>query len=135
MRVVDASVWVSYLIAEDENHVASFLWLQPLILAGAILVEPSLILPEVSASVRRRLNEAEATSAIDFLQSLPGMVIFDVDARGLAQTTAQIAASVRLTGADSIYVALAYELTLPFYTWDNQIIDRAGGLITVQRPT
>ena len=39
--VVDASVWVSWLIAYDVNHNASLLWIERYIAAGGFLVAPS----------------------------------------------------------------------------------------------
>lgn len=51
----------------------------------------------------------------------------------MAEAT-NIAANLRLRGADSIYVAIAKQLNLPLLTWDNEQLTRAVSIIAAFHP-
>ncbi|MBI2940706.1 MAG: hypothetical protein HYY04_09750 [Chloroflexi bacterium] len=47
---------------------------------------------------------------------------------------AGLAATLRLRGADAIYVALADRLKLPLVTWDQEQLTRARPLVATRTP-
>ena len=53
------------------------------------------------------------------------MVLVDLDHQR-ARLTADVAADLRLRGADATYVAAAQELNLPLVSWDREQIERGA---------
>jgi hypothetical protein len=74
-----------------------------------------------------------ATRALKLLLHLPGLRLVALDRR-LGKANAQLAASAGLRGADAVYAALAQHLSIPLVTWDDEIGQSAGDLVTVMQP-
>src|SRR5262245_21417823 len=122
--VVDASVWVSWLIPADAHDVAGRRWLDEQVGHNVALVIPTLALVEVAGAVARRTGVVDlGLQAAEELRLVPHLrvVSLDLEFGGFA---AQIAAGLRLRGADAVYVATARSLDLPLVTWDGEIVDR-----------
>jgi predicted nucleic acid-binding protein len=116
--VVDASIWVSRLVPQDEHHERCKKWLLQQRAAGVTLVSPSLLLPEVAGAISRRTGDGTlAEQAVQSLQSLPGLRLIEMN-QAVIQTAAQLAASCGLRGADSVYAAVAHQLNIPLATLD-----------------
>ena len=92
-------------------------------------------LAEISSAFTRRPNgsEADGLVALQGILDEPIIVRFDFD-DNLARSAARCAARCRIRAGDALYVALALELGIPLVTWDNELLDRASTLITVQTP-
>ena len=134
MRVVDASVWVSLLVPQDMNHAASRRWLHQYTTDGGVLVEPILLMAEVTGAIARRTGRPElGRRALADILAFPALRLVSVDRR-LGGTAAQLAADYRLRGADAVYVALAQQLAIPLVTWDVEQIDRRQPVIQVGVP-
>jgi len=135
MMVVDASVWVGSLVAEDAHHVASLHWLsQQFADSGATLVAPSLLLPEVAGAVARRTGKLDlAQRILDGLLRFPELELIPLD-EDLSLAAARLAARLCLRGADACYVAVAQVLGLPLVTWDAELQQRAGQVVPVLEP-
>jgi len=132
--VVDASVWVSRLVTDDVFHTASQRWMTQHAQDGGQRVAPALMPAEVVGAISRRTGKPElATRALNHLLKLPGLRLVPLDRR-LGKTAAQLAASAGLRGADAVYAALAQHLSIPLITWDDEIGQRAGALLTVLQP-
>jgi predicted nucleic acid-binding protein len=129
--VVDASVWVSALVARDRHHERSRAWLNRQAGEAALTVTPALALPEIAGAISRRTGQATlATRAVSWLLRLPTLRLVPVDHR-LADDAASLAGRLRLRGADATYVAVAYRLGVPLVTWDDEQRQRAAPLVTV----
>lgn len=134
MIVLDASVWVSRLVPQDEHHVVSRQWVERYVGAGGRLAIPVVMLAEVAGAIARRTGRADlADRAVEGLLHLRAARVVAVDRR-LGRASAQLAAELRLRGADAIYVALAQQLDLPLVTWDREQQTRAAQVITVYTP-
>jgi predicted nucleic acid-binding protein len=132
--VVDASVWVSRLVTDDVFHTASRRWMTHHAQDGGQWVAPALMPAEVVGAISRRTGKPElATRALKHLLQLPGLRLVALDRR-LGKAAAQLAASTGLRGADAVYAALAQHLSIPLVTWDDEIGQRAGALLTVMQP-
>ncbi len=135
MTVVDASVWVSLLVPSDVHHTASHQWFQHYLARDDLLFAPVLLLAEVSAAVCRRTGDPDlARRSTDYLLRVPALRLVPVDQR-LGELAADLAAELRLRGADAVYVAAAHYLNVPLVTWDTEQRERAGKAIVVQTPT
>jgi len=131
---VDASVWVSRLVADDVFHAASRRWFTHHALDGGQYAAPSLMLAEVVGAISRRTGQPElANRALQHLLHLPGLRVVSLDRR-LGKAAAQLAGSAGLRGADAVYAALAQHLAIPLVTWDQEIGQRLGAVLTVLKP-
>jgi predicted nucleic acid-binding protein len=132
--VVDASVWVSRYLIDDEHHQPSYDWLTRMGKQTVLLASPLLLLPEVSGAVTRRAGDGLlAMRCIRELETLPYTRLFALTAER-AHKAAVIAADVRVIGADATYVALADQLAMSLVTWDRQQRERAPSTIIVSSP-
>ena len=130
--VLDASIWVSRLVSQDEFHVAVKIWMEEQREAGVQFVSPALLLAEVGGAISRRTNDpALGKRAIVRLESLPGLRLVEMD-KELVHEAAMLAAKLGLRGADSLYVAVAHKLNLPLVTFDIDQRERAKDHVTIQ---
>ncbi|MGH7301490.1 MAG: type II toxin-antitoxin system VapC family toxin [Candidatus Rokuibacteriota bacterium] len=131
---MDASVIVSRLVRHDANHEASRQWLTRHIAAGGLLITPALLLPEVAGAVARRTGRPRlARRAVNAVLRLPELRLVPVD-DVLAREAASVAGTLRMRGADAVYIAIAAGLRLPLVTWDTEQRDRAARLVEVLIP-
>jgi len=134
MIVIDASVWLSFLIQQDVNHAATKPWLTQVLLSKTPIAAPILLLAEVGGAMSRRLGSPDmGEKAVNRLLSIPTLHLVDMD-HTLGITTSQIAARYRLRGADAYYVAVAAQLNVPLVSWDREHIERTKGFITTIFP-
>lgn len=132
--VVDASVWVSSLLVNDRNHVSASNWINNHIAGNGLVVAPILIVVETGAAIARATqNPSLARNAISHLYTLPSVRLAALDQQLIADA-ADIAVMYIIKGADSIYVALAAQLSLPLVTFDQEQLTRPAGIITTMMP-
>lgn len=134
MIVIDASVWISFLIQQDINHAATQPWLSGVLRRKIPIAAPILLLAEVGGAISRRLGHVEiGEMAINQLLSIPTLQLIHMDhAQGIEAS--RIAAQYRLRGADAFYVAVAAYLKVPLISWDNEHLNRISDLITTYTP-
>ena len=129
--VLDASVWISRLVSQDEFHAAVKSWMEEQREAGVQFISPALLLAEVGGAISRRTGEPVlAKRAITQLENLLGLRLVEMD-NELVRQAAKLAAELGLRGADSVYVAVARRLDLPLVTFDVDQRERAGERIAV----
>ena len=133
MIVVDASVWVSYLLPSDINHEVSRRWLATRLTEGQIVVAPVLLLAEVGGAIARQTRPQLGQRAVDRLLQLPSLRLVSID-HALGIRAARTAVERQLRGADALYVETAATLNIPLVSWDRQQLDRAAELIQVYVP-
>ncbi len=131
---VDASAWVSRILASDDNHEAASAWLDKHIADGGSLVAPELLVVEVAAAIGRQTGRAAmARQFAHRLYDLPIMSLVPTDTTLLKQS-ADMAASLRLRAGDAIYAAVAAQLDVPLVAFDKELLVRTEGVITTMRP-
>jgi len=134
MIAVDASVWVSGFTLRDAFHDVSRSWLATQHAQNNLLAIPVICLAEVSGAIVRVTGfSEEGERVVDQIFAQSNLRILPVDHR-LGLEAAQLAAQLRLRGADAVYVALARRLNIPLATWDQELLQRAGQVVTVQQP-
>ena len=134
MIVVDASVWMSYLVRSDTNHRVSHAWLSGILSGGRAVVAPILLLAEVGGAIARVMGRPElGAAAVDRLLSVPNLRLVAIN-HELGIQIARLAAEQRLRGADACYVAVAAALGIPLVSWDRAQLDRAGEAVRGYTP-
>jgi predicted nucleic acid-binding protein len=128
--VVDASVWVARLVSEDVFHEPVKAWMFARLEDGDQFLAPSLLLAEIGGAISRRTTSSFGLKAIEYLQSLPGLQLVEME-DSLLREAAHLAAELGLRGADSTYVAVAARLDLPLITLDVDQRERARKRVTV----
>ena len=134
MIVVDASVWVSYLVEQDVHHTISRRWLADVLNRSEATVAPGLLLAEIAGAVAGRTADPRlAHKAVELVTATPGLRLVTGEPK-LAILAARLAADLRLRGPDAFYIAVAHQLNIPLVTWDKEQLDRAARLITTSTP-
>lgn len=132
--VVDASVWVSRYVPRDEHHRPSRRWLAARLEAGTIFAAPTLLPLEVASAIARRTGSApHAERVAASLLSLPILRLVSLDVAFITEAVT-VATSLRLRGADSLYVAVARQLGVPLVTWDAEQLARGSALVATYTP-
>ncbi len=129
--VVDASLWVSALLPLEVHHEESRRRLAQYSADDDPLTVPTVVLPEVAGAISRRTGiPALGRQAAEAIVRVPGLRLVSLDAE-MASEAARLAADYRLRGADAVYVAVAAVLNLPLLTWDQEMANRAAGVVRV----
>lgn len=132
--VVDASVWVCRFLQGDVHYEPTRRWLTDYVEQGGTCVVPVLGLIEVSGAIARRTDDSSlARRVVDAIVGIPGTRVVPVDAQ-LGQEAVDVAADLRLRGADAVYVAVADQVGVPLVTWDHEQRERSASLISSYTP-
>ena len=133
MYIVDASVWVARFWIHDPHHMEARTWVYETISRGDEILGPAILLPEVGP-IGRRTGEAElGLAAAQQLTSLPGLRLLDIDEQ-MARLSGELAARLRLRGADAVYVAAAMIENMTLVTLDREQSERASRIVTAFTP-
>jgi predicted nucleic acid-binding protein len=119
VSVVDASVWISYLLPDDVNHEQSRAWFEQLPPTETILA-PLLLLVEISAGLARRTGRLDIVEqAVAVVRAEPRLTLRTMEDDRMERAV-QRAATLRLRAGDAIYVALAAVTGTRLVTWDRE---------------
>lgn len=133
--IIDASVWVAALLANDANHDASAAVLRALVQRKQHTATPVLALPEIAGAIARRTGDNElAVAAVAFLGKQAWLEFVEIDEL-LARISTDIAIQQRLRGADAVYVALASQRDGMLITLDREMLERAPTSVTAHTPS
>lgn len=95
---------------------------------------PAHALAEIAGAVARQTGDTDqGVNAASRVSAMPGIQIVPVDAE-LGEMAANLAAHLRLRGADAIYVAVALRHEVPLVTFDTQLAERSFGIVEVIVP-
>ena len=98
------------------------------------IIVPTLVLPEVAATISRvRGNAVLARDFVSALSRLPNLVWVTLDAT-LAQQAADAAAQHRLRGSDAVYAAVALRFGSVLVTLDREQRERLDKVLTSRHP-
>lgn len=131
---IDASVWISNLLSYDSNHVVAHNWVNQHINNGGYLVSPLILVLETGATIARvTQNSNVARDAVTQLYTFSYFSLVPMY-QALIDEANEIAITFKLRGADSLYVTVAKQLSIPLVTFDNEQLTRPTSVITTIRP-
>ena len=131
---VDASVFVNAFNPHEDGHVESLQMLAAVQERGDPIIVPTLLLPEIAASVARASNDtAGALQYANATAALPHLTLVTLTPP-LARQAADLAATHRLRGADAVYLAVARRYGTTLVSRDNEQRTRGSAAATCQTP-
>lgn len=135
--VLDASVWVSYAVSKDRNHIAADAWGTTSIRARGMIIVPVIFRVEVVAAISRvtkdpRLSQREIAQLMRL--SASGRIRFVPIRNVLIQGATDFAANFGLRAGDAVYAALAQQLGISLVTFDIELLSLPTGTVTTLRP-
>ena len=131
---VDASVFVNAFSPEEDGSDKSMAFLSQLSKDSVPLIQPTLFLPEVAASIARKQDDAEAALELEQeLKSFLDLTLVDLD-ESLADFASEIAAKHRLRGSDAAYAAVALRFGTRLVTLDREQLERLPKVLSVRAP-
>jgi predicted nucleic acid-binding protein len=125
---IDASVWIAAADATDKFHQPSRGLLRKVVADGIAVIQPAFGRTEVACALARRLRDGAQGQQLT--HSLMNRMVTSEIAMDVAFLTAteNIGTSLFLRGADALYAAVAQQSQGPLISWDNEHLQRAGGI-------
>ena len=131
---LDASVFLNAFNPAEAGHADSNRLLALLQAQTFPLIVPTLVLPEVAATISRARGDASlARTFADQLSRLPNLMLITLDPT-LARQAADTAAQHRLRGSDAVYAAVALRFGAVLVTLDREQHDRLTNVLTTYYP-
>jgi predicted nucleic acid-binding protein len=131
---VDASVFLNAFDPREDGAAESLQFLSEVERRGLSLIEPALLLPELSGPARRAGNEeAVAIAFADSVASLTHVTLVPLEV-GSAALARDIAAKHALRGADAVYAAVAQQHATMLVTMDKEQLSRLAGVVETRTP-
>jgi predicted nucleic acid-binding protein len=134
MYTIDASVVLNAFNETEIGHYESNQLITQLITQTIPIIEPSLVLVEVAATISR--IRGDATLAQEFasaLQKLSQITFIPLD-HEITQQALEVAANYQLRGADAIYVAVALRYSTTLISLDKEHLTRVTGIVPTLTP-
>jgi predicted nucleic acid-binding protein len=134
LYTIDASVFLNAFNPAEAGHADSHQLLALLQAQALPIMIPTLVLPEVAATISRVRGDARLARAFaSQLSRLPNLMLIALDPL-LAQQAAEAAAQHRLRGSDAIYAAVALRFSTVLVTLDREQHDRVTSVLTTYYP-
>ena len=132
---IDASVFLNAFNPAEAGHAESNQLLALLRAQTLPIIVPTLILPDVAATISRVHGDAGlARKFANQLSRLPNLMLITLDLV-LAQQAAEVAAQHRLRGSDAVYAAVALRFGTVLVTLDREQHDRVTSVMTTYYPS
>ena len=134
MAVIDASVYIALINAQEEDHASSWAWFEQAKAAQEPIVAPVIQVAEVAAALSRGVGDlALAHRAVEQLKHSGAIELTPVTL-AMAERAATIAANYRIPGCDAVYVAMADQLGDCLITLDRQQLERGASIVVTREP-
>ena len=131
---VDASVFVNAFSPTEADSDHSWDYINTLKRAGTPIIVPTLLLPEIAASISRKQgNAALGIQLAQQVRDIPHLTLISLD-ETLADQAVEIAATRRLRGSDAVYAAVALRFGAQLVTLDREQLERLPQVLTVRTP-
>jgi predicted nucleic acid-binding protein len=131
---VDASVFVNAFSPTEQGSDQSVEFIAMLRSQGIPILQPTLFLPEVIASVARKKDNVQLALRLgQELRNFSSLMLIPLD-ENLADFASEVAANHRLRGSDAIYAAVALRFGTELITLDKEQLDRLPKVLPVRAP-
>ena len=134
MAVIDASVYVALINAQERNHASSWAWFERAQAAQESVVAPVVVLTEVAAALSRGTANPRLVLRVVKQLRHSGAVELVPVTLSLGERAGLIAADHRIRGCDAVYIALALQSGDCLVTLDQQQLERGASVVTTREP-
>jgi predicted nucleic acid-binding protein len=134
MAVIDASVYIALINAQEREHARCWAWFEATKASEEPTIAPVILLAEVAAALSRGVGDAALAHQVIQQLKIGSLIELAPVTLTLAGNAAVIAADYRIRGCDAVYVALAAQLDQALITLDRQQLERAAEVVTVSKP-
>ena len=132
---VDASVFVNALSPDEDGSDESAEFISQLKQEGVVLIQPTLFIPEVVASIARKQDSTNiALEVLYELKKFPQLTLVDLN-DDFSDFASEVAANNRLRGSDAIYAAVALRFGTELITLDKEQLARLPKILRVTVPS
>jgi predicted nucleic acid-binding protein len=134
VAVIDASVYVALVNAQEKDHASSWAWFEQAQAAQEPIVAPVILLAEVAAALCRGIGDLRLAHRV--VQQLRHSEVIELVpvTLAMAERAATIAVDHRIRGCDALYIALADQLRDRLITLDRQQLERSGAVVIALQP-
>lgn len=131
---VDASVFVNALSPDEDGSDDSAEFISQLKIEGVAIIQPTLFIPEVIASIARKQDSTEIALEVHHeLGKIANLTLVDLD-NDFVNFASEVAANHRLRGSDAVYAAVALRFGTELVTLDREQLDRLPKVLSVRKP-
>jgi predicted nucleic acid-binding protein len=131
---IDASVFVNAFNQHEQGHAQSLEFLAVTQERGDPIIVPTLLAAEIASAVARTINDAvSATNYASAILALPHLTLVSLTP-ATARRVAELAATHRLRGADSLYLDVARRYATTLVSRDNEQLTRGAAIAVCQTP-
>ena len=134
MAVIDASVCIALVKAQEKDHASSWVWFEQAQAAQEPIVAPVILLAEVAAALSRGMGDLGLAHRVVHQPGHSEVVELHPVTLPLAERAATLAADHRIRGCDALYVALADQLRDRLITLDRQQLERSRTIVIAHQP-
>jgi predicted nucleic acid-binding protein len=132
---VDASVFVNAFSPTEDGSDESFGFITWLRNEKIPLIQPTLFIPEVIASIARKKGDAKlALELAQELRNFSSLTLISLD-ESLADFSGEVAAQNKLRGSDAVYAAVALRFGTELITLDKEQLERLPEVLPVRSPS
>jgi len=131
---IDASVFINAFNPAEAGHATSKAVLDRIRRDGTPMIEPTLLLPETAAAIRRGTEDPKlARRFAERLSRAAGLYWVELD-EVLASQASGIAADHALRGSDAVYASVALRFGAVLVTLDRQQLERVPAVAETRSP-
>jgi predicted nucleic acid-binding protein len=131
---VDASVFVNALSPDENGSDESAEFISRLKQEGVVLIQPTLFISEVVASIARKQDSTDiALEVLSELKKFPQLTLVDLS-NDFSDFASEVAAQNRLRGSDAVYAAVTLRFGTELITLDREQLDRLPKVLSVRAP-
>ena len=131
---VDASVFVNALSPDEDKSEESSEFISQLRQEGVVLIQPTLFVAEIVASIARKQDNTDlALEILHDLKKFPKLTLINLD-EDFADFASEVAVHNRLRGSDAVYAAVALRFGTELITLDKEQLDRLPKVLPLRAP-
>ncbi|HEU0296460.1 MAG TPA: type II toxin-antitoxin system VapC family toxin [Anaerolineales bacterium] len=131
---VDASVFVNALSPDEDGSDESAEFISQLKNESVPLIQPTLFIPEVVASIARKQDSTKiALEVLHELREISNLTLVGLD-DNFVMFASEIAANHRLRGSDAVYAAVSLRFGTELITLDKEQLTRLPKVLSVRKP-
>jgi predicted nucleic acid-binding protein len=134
MAVIDASVYIALINAQDDGYAQSWAWFEQVQTAHEAIRAPVILLAKIAVAISQGSGDPGLAHRVVRQLQEAGIIELVPVTLSMAERAAAIAAGHQIRGCDAVYVALADQLGDCLVTLDRQQLERGAAIVNAREP-